>query len=155
MQEEQATEATLQRMLHGGRQCRRRTFCREQWYSLSLSLTLIRVLTFALRSRKSRGEQAAWRPVASEANPLYCRPTRQGVFRRTDLRVLIEEPLNIIYIVCEAKTGGGEGAPTTCYTISIDYVMLRIKCSDGDVGTMQLCRIISPVGLGALQDVSL
>ena len=71
-------------------------FCREQWYSLSLSLTLIRVLTFALRSRKSRGEQAAWRPVASEANPLYCRPTRQGVFRRTDLRVLIEEPLNII-----------------------------------------------------------
>lgn len=33
--------------------------------------------------------------------------------------------------------------------------MLRIKCSDGDVGTMQPCRIISPVGLGALQDVSL
>ena len=57
--------------------------------------------------------------------------------------------------MCEAKTGGGEGAPTTCYTISIDYVMLRIKGSDGDVGTMQLCRIISPVGLGALQDVSL
>lgn len=57
--------------------------------------------------------------------------------------------------MCEAKTVGGEGAPTTCYTISIDYVMLRIKCSDGDVGTMQPCRIISPVGLGALQDVSL
>ena len=26
--------------------------------------------------------------------------------------------------------------------------MLRIKCSDGDVGTMRPCRIISPVGLG-------
>lgn len=33
--------------------------------------------------------------------------------------------------------------------------MLRIKGSDGDVCTMQPCRIISPVGLGALQDVSL
>ena len=33
--------------------------------------------------------------------------------------------------------------------------MLRIKGSDGDVGTMQLCRIISPVGLGAFPDVSL
>lgn len=72
--------------------------------------------------------------MASEANSCYCRPTRQGVFRSTDLRILMEEPLN---------------------TISIDYVMLRIKCSDGDVGTMQPCRIISPVGLGALQDVSL
>ena len=41
------------------------------------------------------------------------------------------------------------------YAISIDYVMLWIKCFDGDVGTMQPCRIISPVGLGALQDVSL
>lgn len=72
--------------------------------------------------------------MANEANPLYCRQTRQGVFRKTDLRILIEEPLNII---------------------SIDYVKRRIKGFDGDVGTMQPCRIISPVGLGALLDVSL
>ena len=36
--------------------------------------------------------------MASEANSCYCRPTRQGVFRRTDLHILIEEPLNTISI---------------------------------------------------------
>ena len=134
MQEEQATEATLQLILHGGRQCRRRTFCREQWYSLSLSLTLIRVLTFALRSRKSRGEQAAWRPVASEANPLYCRPTRQGVFRRTDLRVLIEEPHN---------------------TISIDYVMLRYSRNKGCFCAFGAVSVMAPVGRWGIRGSSL
>lgn len=36
--------------------------------------------------------------MASEANTCYYRLTRQGVFRSTDLRILIEEPLNTISI---------------------------------------------------------
>lgn len=85
--------------------------------------------------------------MASEAKPLYCRPTRHGVFRRMDLRILIEESLNIIEIVCEAKTGGGEGAPTTCYTISIDYVMLRYSRNKGCFCTFGAVSVIAPVGL--------
>lgn len=64
-----------------------------------------------------------------------------------DLRILIEESLNIIRIVCEAKTGGGEGAPTTCYTISIDYVMLRYSRNKGCFCTFGAVSVIAPVGL--------
>lgn len=52
--------------------------------------------------------------------------------------------------MCEAKTGGGEGAPTTCYTISIDYVMLRTKRQNGGVAPTQPWRTISPPGVGKL-----
>ena len=52
--------------------------------------------------------------------------------------------------MCGAKTGGGEGAPTTCYTISIDYVMLRIKGTDGDAGTTQPWRFFSLEGRGEI-----
>lgn len=137
MQEEQATEATLQRMLHGGRQCRRRTFCREQWYSLSLSLTLIRVLTFALRSRKSRGEQAAWRPVASEANPLYCRPTRQGVFRSKRRKTEVSTPLlyNRAERVCKA---GGLFQLTVIRKMTVNCAYF-LQCVIIDKNDLQNC----------------
>ena len=67
--------------------------------------------------RKSRGEQAAGRPETSAANPFYCRPTPTGRDARDVLRTAPMELLNIIRIVCEAKTCGGQGSPTSSYTI--------------------------------------
>lgn len=67
--------------------------------------------------RKSRGEQAAWRPEASAVNPFYCRPTPTWRNAGDVLRTPLKELLNIIRIVCEAKTCGGVGVPTSSYTI--------------------------------------
>ena len=49
--------------------------------------------------------------------------------------------------MCEAKTGGGEGAPTTCYTISIDYVMLRDERDRVRAALMPAVSVMAPVGL--------
>ena len=49
--------------------------------------------------------------------------------------------------MCEAKTGGGEGAPTTCYTISIDYVVLRYSRNKGCFCTFGAVSVMAPVGL--------
>ena len=71
------------------------------------------VRRFPAQNQESGGQRS---------EPLILRPTRHGVFLRTDLRIFPRETLNIISIVCEAETSGREGAPTSCYTISIDYV---------------------------------
>ena len=68
------------------------------------------------RTQKVLGEQAAWRPEASAANPMLpADPT--GRIRGTPCELAETEHVNIIIIICEAKTGGGDGAPTTCYII--------------------------------------
>ena len=72
--------------------------------------------------QKVLGEQAAWRPEASAANPILpADPT--GRIQCSAPRTALTEPLNIIRIVCEAKTCGGVGGPDSKLHNS-DVIML-------------------------------
>ena len=64
------TEATLQRMLHGGRQPRRVDFLPSLKHCLTHNTDIPYKHNAPHRTQKVLGEQAAWRPEASAANPL-------------------------------------------------------------------------------------
>lgn len=69
-QEEEARNATLQRMLHGGRQPRRADFLPSLKHYPAHNTHIPYKYKGPHRTQKVLGEQAAWRPEASAANPL-------------------------------------------------------------------------------------